>query len=93
MGRAIALAAWAACNKEDDGNSNEGNGNKGGRQVMATRAMATMWAMATGMRLIGNKEGKGKGGKGNGYDNVRVAGKEEDEGSKAMALATRILGE
>jgi hypothetical protein len=30
----------------------------------ATTAMATMWAMATGMRLVGNEEGKGKGGKG-----------------------------
>ncbi len=26
--------------------------------------MATMWAMATAMRLAGDKEGKGKGGKG-----------------------------
>ncbi len=32
-------------------------------RVMAT-TMATMWVMATMMRLMGNKEGKGKRGKG-----------------------------
>jgi hypothetical protein len=31
--------------------------------------MATMWAMAIGMRLAGNKEGKGKGSKGDGSSN------------------------
>jgi hypothetical protein len=30
----------------------------------AAMAMATMWVMATVTRLVGNKEGKGKGGKG-----------------------------
>ncbi len=47
---------------------------------MAMRAMATMWAMAMVMRLAGNEEDKGKGGKGNGDGNVRVVGKEEDGG-------------
>ncbi len=28
-------------------------------------AMATMWAMVTAMGLVGDEEGKGKGGKGN----------------------------
>jgi hypothetical protein len=41
--------------------------------VMAT-AMAmlkvTMWAMMMAMRLVGNEEGKGKGGKGNDDGNV-----------------------
>jgi len=36
--------------------------------LMATRAMvmvtATMWVMATVMRLAGNEEGKGEGGNG-----------------------------
>jgi hypothetical protein len=55
--------------------------------------MVTMWAMAMAMRLGGNKEGKGKGDKGSGDDNVRLAGEEEGKGSKAMTLATRIAGE
>ncbi len=45
----------------------------GDRRAMATRAMAramaTMWAMATVMRLAGDKEGKGNGGKGDGNGN------------------------
>jgi hypothetical protein len=54
-------------------NSNKGDGNEGGEQVAAMRATATatamvvvaMWAMAMATRLVGNKESKGKGGKGN----------------------------
>jgi hypothetical protein len=30
VARAMALATRVACNKEDNGNSNEGNGNKSG---------------------------------------------------------------
>ncbi len=60
------------CNKEDDG--------KGGRQATATRVMATMWMMGTAMRLVGDKEDKVKGGKGNCDSNVSVRGKEEDGG-------------
>jgi hypothetical protein len=48
--------------------------------------------MATAMRLAGNEEGKDKGSKGNGNGNVRVVGKEEGKGSKAMALVTRMAG-
>jgi hypothetical protein len=70
VARALALAMRVACDKEGDG--------KGGRQEMATRAMATMWAMTVAMRLVGSKEDKGEGGKGIGNGNVRVAGKEED---------------
>ena len=62
--RSMALATRVACHNEGNGNSNEGNSNEGGRQVTAMRAMATMWAMATAMRLVGKEEGKGKGGKG-----------------------------
>ncbi len=40
----------------------------------------TMWAMASAMRLAGDKEDKCKGGKGNGDGDVRVAGKEKDGG-------------
>jgi hypothetical protein len=47
---------------------------------MATRAMATMWAMAMVVRLAGDKDDKGKGGKGNLDGDVKVAGKEEDGG-------------
>ncbi len=71
---AMELVTKVACNKEGDDNSNEGNGNKGGRQELAMRVMVTMWAMATAMRLAGDKENKGKGIKGD--DN----GKEEDGG-------------
>ncbi len=60
---------------------------------MALGSMATMWVMVTVMRLVGKEEGKGKGSKGNGNDNVRMAGKEEGEGSKAMGLVTRMVGE
>jgi hypothetical protein len=63
------------------------------RAIAIATAMGTMWVMATVMRLAGNKEGKGKGGKGNGDGNVRVASKEEGKGSKAMAIATRMVGE
>ena len=49
------------------GQATASNG-KGGRRLMATRAMAavtaTMWVMATVTRLVGDKEGKGEGGKG-----------------------------
>jgi hypothetical protein len=65
--------------------------NDGG--AACTRNMVTMWAMEMAMRLAGGKEGKGKDGKGNVDGNVRVVGNKEDEGSKAMALATRMVGE
>ncbi len=70
MARSMALVTSVVCDKEGDG--------KGGRQAMATRAMAMMWATVTAMRLAGDKEDKGKGSKGNGDNNVRVVGKEED---------------
>jgi hypothetical protein len=55
--------------------------------------MATMWAMMTmAMRLGGNKEGKGEGGKAM-VTAMRVAGDDEEgEGGKAMAMATRMAG-
>ncbi len=59
---------------------------------MGTRTMVTMWAMAMAMRLMGNKEGKGKGGKCKGNSNGRVTSKKEGKGSKAMALVTRMAG-
>jgi hypothetical protein len=90
----MLMASMVACNKEGNGNSNEGNGNEGGRQAMATRVMAIMWVMATAMRLTSNEvhKSKGKGSKDNGNNNVRVVGKEEGNGSKAMVLATRMAG-
>ncbi len=44
------------------------------------------------MRLAGDKEGKGKSGKGNGDGNVRVVVDKEGKGSKAMEMATRMAG-
>jgi hypothetical protein len=63
------------------------------RAMAMAMATAMTWAMATAMRLAGNKKGK-VGCKGNGDGNVRVAGNEEGEGSKAMmmAMATRLAG-
>jgi hypothetical protein len=62
----MALATRVACNKEGNGDSNEGNEDKGGKRAMVMRAMAMAtamtWVMATAMRLVGDKEGKGKGG-------------------------------
>jgi hypothetical protein len=37
--------------------------------MVTVMAKATTWAMVTGMRLAGGKEGKGKGSKGNGNSN------------------------
>jgi hypothetical protein len=76
--------------------SNKGNDKEGGRQAMATRVtamqMATMWAMAMAARLAGDNKGKGKGSKGN-DDGNEVTGKEEGEGGRVMATATRVAGE
>jgi hypothetical protein len=55
--------------------------------------MVMTWAMATAMRLTGDEEGKGKGGKGNGKGDTRVAGDEEGEDGKAVRMATRMVGE
>jgi hypothetical protein len=71
MKRAMALATRVeSCNKESDGFGGKSDGNEGGRQLMATRAMATVtartWVTATVTRLAGDKEGKGEGGKGDG---------------------------
>ncbi len=66
--------------------------------MTVTRAMAMVtgmtWAMATVMRLVGNKEGKGEGGKGNG-DGDRVAGNKKEIAmvARAMAMVTRVGGE
>ncbi len=38
--------------------------NEGGRQLTVT-VIAAMWVIATAMRLVGNTEGKGEGGKDN----------------------------
>jgi hypothetical protein len=47
---------------------------------MAMRAMGTMWEMVMAMRLAGDKQDKGEGGKGNDDGDVRAAGEEEDGG-------------
>jgi hypothetical protein len=67
--------------EEGDGNSSKSNGNKGVLQQRGwwqrrqeqwqqgwqqATAMATMWAMATAMMLVGKKEDKCKGSKGDG---------------------------
>ena len=86
------------------GQAKASNG-EGGRRLMTTRAMAavtaTTWVMATVTRLVGNKEGKGEGGKGDG-DGIEGGGrrrgndnggKSSDDGDnggrRAMAMATK----
>ncbi len=48
--------------------------------------------MATWMRLGDDNKCKGKGCKGNGNCNVRVAGNKEDKSSKVMTMASRMAG-
>jgi len=70
MKRAMALATRVECDKESNGFGSKSDGNEDGRQLMATRAMATvtarMWVMVMVTRLAGDEEGKGEGGKGDG---------------------------
>jgi hypothetical protein len=71
----MALATRVACNEEGNGNRGKINGNEGGGRSTETRAMGTVmataptWAMVTALRLAGDEEGKGKGGKGIGKGN------------------------
>ncbi len=64
---------------------------------MAMRAMATAtatamtWAIVTAMRLVGDKEGKGKSNNGN-RNGINGAYYKEGDGGKAMAMATRMAG-
>ncbi len=73
-GRVMAMATWVVYDEEGNVDSSKSTGNKGGGQATASRVMATAmlttWVMATGTRLVGNKEGKSKGGEGddNGYE-------------------------
>ena len=70
MKRAMALATRVECNEESNGFVGKSDGNEDGMRLMATRAMATvtatMWVMVMVIRLVGNKEGKCEGGKGDG---------------------------
>ncbi len=70
MKRAMVLATRVEYGKESDIFGSKSDGYEGGRQLTVTRAMAalmaTTWEMATVTRLVGDKEGKGEGGKGDG---------------------------
>ena len=67
MKRAMALATRVECDEESDGFGSKSDGNEGGRRLTVTRAMrmatVTTWVMVMVMRLAGDKEGKGEGGK------------------------------
>jgi hypothetical protein len=86
----MASATRVVCNKEGNSNGGKSNGNEGDKRAMATRAIETaketMWAMAIGTRLAGNKEGKGKGrgGKGN------VGGSTNKGGSAGGNMASDV---
>jgi hypothetical protein len=53
------VAMKVSCNKEGCGDGGKSDGNEGGGRATAT---ATTWAMATAMRLAGDKEGECTGG-------------------------------
>jgi hypothetical protein len=63
--RAMLLVMRVVCKQEGDDHGSNSDGYKCGGRAMAMRviamAMVTMWAMVTSTRLVGNKEGKGKG--------------------------------
>jgi hypothetical protein len=85
------LATRVECNKEGNGFSGKSNSNKGGGRATATRAMTTvmakMWAMATAMRVAGNKEGNGNGDKRDG-DGDKGGGQATASRAKITAMAT-----
>ncbi len=60
------MATKVLCNEKGGGNGGKSDGDKGGGQAMGT---VTTWAMAMATRLVGNKEGKCKGSRGNGNGN------------------------
>ena len=82
MKRAMALAMRVECDEGSDGFGGKSDGNKGGRRLTVTRAMAMVtaptWVMATVTRLVGNKEGKGEGGKGDG-DGIEGGGRRREQ--------------
>ncbi len=63
MNRAMATAMRVECNKESDGFGGKSNGNKGGNNQLAMVACDKEGkggkAMAMGIRVAGDKEGKG----------------------------------
>jgi hypothetical protein len=59
-GRQNRVTVKVSCNKEGGGDGGKSDGDKGGGQATGT---AMTWAMAKAMRLVGDKEGKCKGGK------------------------------
>jgi hypothetical protein len=68
--RVMALVTRVVCDEEGNDDGSKSDGNEGGRRATAMRAMATAtvmtWAMVTAMRVVGNKKGNGKVGKGDG---------------------------
>jgi hypothetical protein len=65
----MVTATRVACNKDGNVGCGKSTGDEGGGQATAMRELAAMmsttWVMVTCTRLVGNKEEKGKGGKGN----------------------------
>jgi hypothetical protein len=88
--RAMATAMRVAGKQQQQGQLQQGLQANNMTRVAVTAA-ATMWAMATVMRLVGNKWGKGKGSKGKCNSNG-VVGIKEGKGGKAMGMATRVAG-
>jgi hypothetical protein len=72
----MASATKVVCDKEGNGNNCKSNEEEGDWQAIVMRAMwtakatakAMTWMMMMVTRLVGNKEGKDKVGKGNGDD-------------------------
>jgi hypothetical protein len=90
MRRRMALATRVVCDEEGDGDGYKSDGNEGDGRVTVTRAMvtvmatvkATTWVMLMVTRMVGNKEGKNKGGEGGKGD-----GDEDEGGARAMERA------
>ena len=107
MKRAMALATRVECDKESNGFGGKSDGNEGGRRLMATRAIGTVtamtWLMATVARLVGDKEGKCEGDKGDGDgdegggrrrgngDGSKSDGDSDNGGRQAMVMATKMV--
>jgi hypothetical protein len=91
-GNRMALTTRVVCDKEGDSNGGRSDGNEGVGQATAMSAMATAmatvttWAKVKATRLVGDKDGKAGGSKGNG-DSDECGKDKEGEGSKAIETA------
>ncbi len=83
---------------DDSNNTCDDNGNKvasnkeGDGRAARAMTMATMREMVTAARVIVMATNEGKGGKGKGHDNKGVGQGMAASMKRAMAAATRVVG-